>query len=230
MSYTKYCVANFGPGKTGLSSISAQIYTSATPPVTSGSAISSGSISELGTGSGVYGALVTIPDGFTGSIRWTPGDGSEAISEEINVLDNLNAMISSGVYTSAALANGPGGGTTINPTVQLVQTPLRSTPLDWNTQVVEVVTGDSLPVRVDCVDSGGEAINLTSSTVTGRLYNLAGAQIGADMTGTIIDAAGGRVSVTMTSTHTATSGVYRLNFIVSGTGTVTVGPVAVKVL
>jgi hypothetical protein len=83
MSYTQYFVANFGPAKTGLGSITAQLYTSATPPVTSGAAIATGSISELGTGSGVYGALVTVPDAFSGSIRWLPGDGSEAISEEV---------------------------------------------------------------------------------------------------------------------------------------------------
>lgn len=135
-----------------------------------------------------------------------------------------NASVSADI---AAVLSAAGGGE--NAAVQLVQTPLRTRPTDYESQTVDVGVGDALTLRFDVLDAADDPVSLSGATVTGRLYNLASTQVGANMSATIIDAAGGRCSVALLSTHTATAGTYRFHLTIVGGSTVTAGPTTVKV-
>lgn len=161
---------------------------------------------------------------------------ADAVAEIQSGLSTLNAA---GVRTAVGMAaadldtqldailaaSGGGSGAAI----QLVHTPIRTRPTDYDSQTVELGVGDALTVRFDVIDSADDPVSLSGATVTGRLYNLAGTQVGANMSATIIDATGGRCSIAITSTHTATAGTYRVYLTIVGSATTTAGPTTVKV-
>lgn len=161
---------------------------------------------------------------------------SDAVTEIQNGLSTLNAA---GVRTAVGMAtanmdtqlsailSASGGGS--GAAIQLVHSPVRTRPTDYESQTVDVGVGDALTLRFDVLDAADDPVSLSGATITGRLYNLAGTQVGANMSATIIDAAGGRCSVALLSTHTATAGTYRFHMTIVGGSTVTAGPTTVKV-
>lgn len=76
MSYVLYKAVDFGPAKTGLSTVG---YTLA-----GGARVTAG-VAEVGVATGVYAALVTFADTFKGSLLWDSGEVSPVFAaEEIN--------------------------------------------------------------------------------------------------------------------------------------------------
>lgn len=69
MSFQRYRTAAFGTAKSGLSTVGYRL---------NGGTRTTAGVAEVGAGSGIYGALVTFPDDFTGSILWDTGDSSVA--------------------------------------------------------------------------------------------------------------------------------------------------------
>lgn len=132
-------------------------------------------------------------------------------------------------YTANALELGPSGGGGGSAAIQLVHSPVRTRPTDYDSQTIELSVGDALTVRFDVMDASDDPVSLSGATITGRLYNLAGTQVGANMSATIIDATGGRCSIPVTSTHTATAGTYRVQLTIVGSSTITAGPTTLKV-
>lgn len=77
MSVTLFMSADFGPGKAGLTTVGW------TP--TGGTRTTTG-VAEIGHLTGVYGSLITFPDGFKGAILWDTGEVAPAYaSEDVNV-------------------------------------------------------------------------------------------------------------------------------------------------
>tara|TARA_B100000700_G_C15055682_1_gene862691 strand:- start:1656 stop:2087 length:432 start_codon:yes stop_codon:yes gene_type:complete len=71
--------ANFGPGKTGLSTVGYRLLDSA--GTLSGSRITSG-VGELLAGTGIYSASIYFSANFSGSILWDTGESSPAYATE----------------------------------------------------------------------------------------------------------------------------------------------------
>jgi len=82
MSYTQLRLAQLGPAAANLATVGYQLFDAANAPV--GTRVTVG-VSERPPGSGTYGALVTIPTGFQGEIRWdSGGTPPKYASEEVN--------------------------------------------------------------------------------------------------------------------------------------------------
>ena len=79
--------ANFGKTKAGLLTVGYTLFGSAgsviSPRTTSG-------VYEVGSTTGIYGAEITIPESFSGTILWDTGNGGSTVyaSEEINYTDS----------------------------------------------------------------------------------------------------------------------------------------------
>tara|TARA_B100000214_G_C23926326_1_gene608551 strand:+ start:830 stop:1270 length:441 start_codon:yes stop_codon:yes gene_type:complete len=78
--------ANLGRGKAGLSTVGFTIFNA---EGTETSSRSTTGVHEIGTGTGLYGAQVSLASAFSGSIMWDSGDGSSKVYavEEINAID-----------------------------------------------------------------------------------------------------------------------------------------------
>ncbi len=85
MAYTRYAAVNFGSGKAGLAStVGYQLYnTDGTP---NGARIGGTALDLL---AGSYGAVITFPDNFVGSLRWDTGEVTPVYaSVAVNPADN----------------------------------------------------------------------------------------------------------------------------------------------
>lgn len=193
-------------------------------------------------GGNVVGSVGSVAaGGITASSIATDAIDADALAADAvtEIQSGLSTLNAAGVRTAVGMAaadldtqldailaaSGGGSGAAI----QLVHTPIRTRPTDYDSQTVELGVGDALTVRFDVIDSADDPVSLSGATVTGRLYNLAGTQVGANMSATIIDASGGRCSIAITSTHTATAGTYRVYLTIVGSATTTAGPTTVKV-
>lgn len=88
MATKKVFTVNFGSASGGLATVGYQLKDSSGASV--GSRITSG-VYELGTSTGIYGANVSVPDGFSGSIQWDTGGGSpKYANEDINFKDTAD--------------------------------------------------------------------------------------------------------------------------------------------
>lgn len=99
MAATRYKAIQW-PGRSGLTDVGYQFYTSASPPVAIGTR--TGAVPEIGSGTANYGALVTYPStGFTGSLLWDTGAADPAgtlyWAEPVNpgADENLDVVVSS---------------------------------------------------------------------------------------------------------------------------------------
>lgn len=79
MITTQYLSVNFGASRTGLTTVGYQLFD------TAGSAVGSRITANIRNhGDGSYGALVTLPDAFVGSIRWDDTTTGLKASEAVN--------------------------------------------------------------------------------------------------------------------------------------------------
>ena len=79
----RYMTVQFGPAYAGCAAIGYTLQDAAGASV--GERTSS-AVVELAAGSGVFGSLVTLPEGFTGSIAWDTGGSPPVFAvEEINL-------------------------------------------------------------------------------------------------------------------------------------------------
>lgn len=87
MSTMSVKTANFGKTKSGLTTVGYELFDATGSAV--GSRVTAG-VYEVGTGTGVYGAEVSFPDDFSGTILWDTGEGatSSYASEEQNFADS----------------------------------------------------------------------------------------------------------------------------------------------
>jgi hypothetical protein len=94
----QYRTAEFGSSRGGLTTVG---YT-----LSGGSRITAG-VAEVGTNTGIYGALVEVPDGFQGSILWDTGEGEStvyaggAVNPDAGVLE---APVGGGTFLQAIRA------------------------------------------------------------------------------------------------------------------------------
>lgn len=90
MAYSRVKTVDFGASRAGLSSVAWSL--------NGGSTWSLAGVSESPTGSGIYQATITIPDGFAGTLCWKTGEvaGQRFAAEEINpgIDENSNVKIS----------------------------------------------------------------------------------------------------------------------------------------
>jgi hypothetical protein len=102
MTYTLFSEVIFGSGRSGLSTVGYRLYNADGTP--NGSRITAG-VTERGTGTGNYGATVTIPaTTFVGEIRWDTGGGSPVYaSTPINTSDAPSSASGGGVGSGAFL-------------------------------------------------------------------------------------------------------------------------------
>ena len=77
MSLTLVKIANFGKSKGGLADVGYVTYTAG------GTASArTGSVSEIGTNTGIYGCNITFADGWKGTILWDSGEGTPVYAAE----------------------------------------------------------------------------------------------------------------------------------------------------
>lgn len=82
MAYIRFKTAAFGLANGSLATVGYELYNP--DGSANGSRITTG-VAERGTGSGVYGASVSFPDGFVGEIRWDTGGVTVLFAaEEVN--------------------------------------------------------------------------------------------------------------------------------------------------
>ncbi len=91
MPITAVKSANFGKLRGGLSTVGYTLYSSAGAVAAVRSTVG---VHELGSSTGIYAALVTFPDNFTGSILWDTGQGGDTVyaSEEQNNTDSAASL------------------------------------------------------------------------------------------------------------------------------------------
>lgn len=97
MAVSSYREVVFGIG--GLTTVGYRLFEPDGDPV--GARITSG-ITERGTNTGIYGALVSLPDDFEGEIRWDTGGGSPIYaSEDIHALP-APVVMNAGIVESSS--------------------------------------------------------------------------------------------------------------------------------
>lgn len=86
MAYTLWKSVPFGPGRVGLSTVGYTLCPGGIP----GTRVTAGVV-EVGTATGVYGASVSVAQGFAGSILWDTGQGASTVyaDDEINPLTDV---------------------------------------------------------------------------------------------------------------------------------------------
>ncbi len=89
MAYSRFKTVNFGAGKAGLSTVGYQLVNA--DGSANGSRIAA---SIVAIGAGVYGAVVSFPDAFSGGIRWDTGETTPLYAfEEINPRGSENVAL-----------------------------------------------------------------------------------------------------------------------------------------
>ena len=82
MSYVRFKMVQFGDSYASLATVGYALYNA--DNTINGSRITAG-ITERGTASGNYGALITFPDDFRGELRWDTGEVSPKFApSEVN--------------------------------------------------------------------------------------------------------------------------------------------------
>lgn len=101
MSYTKYCIANFGSSKIGLITVGYQLI------VSDGTLSGTRQTNVQELKDGAYGAAVTIPDDFIGIIQWDTGDTTPVFAfDDINPAQmDLNKLVPVRDLTSVTTQN-----------------------------------------------------------------------------------------------------------------------------
>jgi hypothetical protein len=79
MSYQRYLSASFGSDYAGCTTVGYALYNAAG---TEKAARTTSGVAERGTATGVFGANVTLEDGWNGEIRWDTGDASPVHASE----------------------------------------------------------------------------------------------------------------------------------------------------
>lgn len=152
MAYTRYRTANFGKSKGGLSTVG---YT-----LQGGSRVTAG-IAEVGTTTGIYGALVSFADGFTGSILWDTGDGASIayVGGAINPGsdERLDAKISAVTFSGDLILSEDGFDLVLDAPARIAGGTLRQALQD----IASGVVGDFLEV---------ENADGTATTTTAKAY------------------------------------------------------------
>jgi hypothetical protein len=65
MSFSRYRTADFGRSKAGLATVGYTLQ---------GGTRTAAGVAQVGTATGIYGATITFPDGYTGYILWDSGE------------------------------------------------------------------------------------------------------------------------------------------------------------
>lgn len=98
MSYIRYKTVDFGAAYAGLGTVG---YTLIAPDGTITQARTTAGVGAGPAASGVYGARVAFPEGFTGLLYWDTTDGSAvSAGEEINPGDDVAMALDNQGYTA----------------------------------------------------------------------------------------------------------------------------------
>lgn len=185
MSYTRQKAADFGPAKAGLSTVR---YT-----LSDGASWVTAGVAESAAQPGLYSAVVTFADGFTGLLTWDTGEGGGAAqaSEEINPGDavaigpggitaasfaanafDANALATSAVSEIVAAIGGGGGGGGTDP---------------WATTLPASYTGNQAGKMLADLWSGESGLSLKATVVSGTASSLVLAVVSGYTFSSVID-------------------------------------------
>lgn len=124
MAQTRYCEVVFGIGALG--TVGYRLFDP--DGAANGPRIAFG-ITERGTNTGIYGALVTLPDNFDGEIRWDTGD-----AEPIYASEDIH-MAAPPVTMNAEIIENPSTGSALE--IQVIENV--DAPVLMNVEIIENV-------------------------------------------------------------------------------------------
>ncbi|MDE2103346.1 MAG: hypothetical protein KGL39_39260 [Patescibacteria group bacterium] len=166
MAYQRYKSANFGSSKAALSNVGYALYN---PDGSLNTARTTTGVVERGTGTGIYGALITFPAGFVGELRWDTGDAAPIFASE-----DINPGASE--YIDGAISGIPAS-------IDATPLPNNPTPGTWGDAIV---TDHAMNVAFAARGTVNDSSPTSTSFVTTGLSGVAGDYVGRTLaTGTV---------------------------------------------